>query len=170
LVIKSRPSSLQLVAVLAELSWCGLLATRPERQKQKEMGVVKDFILLIMVFEANEDCFLSQAPQEEMSQVVLNDGSVEKTVRLRALCKVEWFENGQSAVVMPVSTDVSAISKICISIHISLAIALHPGPSPVLCRSYSYSYKYGHQVAVKGTCTSIDTAVSKWPKTNFRSW
>ncbi|PNF38294.1 hypothetical protein B7P43_G11621 [Cryptotermes secundus] len=44
----------------------------------------------------------NSAPQEEISQVVLSDGSVEKTVRLRALCKVEWFENGQSAVVMPI--------------------------------------------------------------------
>jgi hypothetical protein len=136
------------------------------------MGVVKDFILLIMVFEANKDCFLSQAPQEEISQVVLSDGSLEKTVRLRALCKVEWFENGQSAVVMPVSTDLSTISKICVSIHtsISLTIALHPGPSLLLCRSYSYSYKYDHQAAVRGTCTSVGTVTSNWPKTNFQSW
>jgi hypothetical protein len=56
-------------------------------------------------FDANEYSFLRQAPQEEASQMVLSDGSIEKTVRLRALCKVEWFENGQSAIVMPVSTN-----------------------------------------------------------------
>jgi hypothetical protein len=166
--IKSQPSSLQPVVILAELSWCCLLAARLERQKQKKTGVLKGFILLTVVFEANEDCFLSQAPQEEVSQVVLSDGSIEKTVRLRALCKVEWFENGQSAILMPVSTDLSTVSKTCISIHISLSIALHPGPSLLLCRSYSY--KYDHQVAVRSTCTSIDTVVSNWPKTNFRSW
>ncbi|XP_069683620.1 uncharacterized protein [Periplaneta americana] len=43
-----------------------------------------------------------EAPQEEVSQVVLNDGSIEKTARLRAVCKVEWFDNGQSAIVMPI--------------------------------------------------------------------
>lgn len=99
---------------------------------------MKDFTLLIIVFESNAVCFLPQAPQEEMSQVVLNDGSIEKTVRLRALCKVEWFENGQSAVVMPVSNDLSTIS---------LVIALHPGPSLLLYRSYSY--KYDDQVALQ---------------------
>ncbi|PSN44392.1 hypothetical protein C0J52_05754 [Blattella germanica] len=44
----------------------------------------------------------NNAPQEEISQVVQKDGSIEKTVRIRSLCKVEWFENGQSAVVMPI--------------------------------------------------------------------
>jgi hypothetical protein len=75
------------------------------------MGAVENLVLLIMVL-SNKGCFLLQAPQEEISQVVLSDGSIEKTVRLRALCKVEWFENGQSAIVMPVSTKLSAINKI----------------------------------------------------------
>jgi hypothetical protein len=65
----------------------------------------KNLVLLMMVSEGNEGCLFLQAPQEELSQVVLSDGSIEKTVRLRALCKVEWFENGQSAIVMPVSTE-----------------------------------------------------------------
>jgi hypothetical protein len=75
------------------------------------MGAVKSFILLIKLLEADEDCFLLQAPQEELNQMVLSDGSIEKTVRLRALCKVEWFGNGQSVVVMPVSTSLSIVSK-----------------------------------------------------------
>nr|CAD7590117.1 unnamed protein product [Timema genevievae] len=41
------------------------------------------------------------APQEEVSHVILDDGSVEKTVRVRLLCKVEWFE-GQLTASLPV--------------------------------------------------------------------
>nr|CAD7455029.1 unnamed protein product [Timema tahoe] len=41
------------------------------------------------------------APQEEVSHVILDDGSVEKTVRVRFLCKVEWFE-GQLTASLPV--------------------------------------------------------------------
>jgi hypothetical protein len=57
-----------------------------------------------------------------VSQVVLKDGSIEKTVRLRALCKLEWFENGQSAIVMPVSTkfvpEMIWMNKLfCIAMH-----------------------------------------------------
>jgi len=44
----------------------------------------------------------NSAPQEEVSQAVLSDGSIEKRVRLAALCKVEWFENGQSVTVVPI--------------------------------------------------------------------
>ncbi|XP_063239418.1 uncharacterized protein LOC134540543 [Bacillus rossius redtenbacheri] len=44
----------------------------------------------------------NMASQEEMSHVVLPGGSVEKTVKLRILCKVEWFD-GRNAEVAPVS-------------------------------------------------------------------
>ena len=37
---------------------------------------------------------------------MLSDGSIEKRVRLAALCKVEWFENGQSVTVVPVSSEI----------------------------------------------------------------
>nr|CAD7266478.1 unnamed protein product [Timema shepardi] len=40
------------------------------------------------------------SPQEEVSHVILDDGSVEKTVRVRLLCKVEWFE-GQLTASLP---------------------------------------------------------------------
>lgn len=46
-----------------------------------------------------------------MSQVVLSDGSIEKRVRLAALCKVEWFENGQSVTVVPVSSEFKHAEK-----------------------------------------------------------
>ena len=36
---------------------------------------------------------------------MLSDGSIEKRVRLAALCKVEWFDKGQSVTVMPVSSE-----------------------------------------------------------------
>lgn len=42
---------------------------------------------------------------------MLSDGSIEKTVRLAALCKVEWFENGQSVTVMPVSSEFKQAAK-----------------------------------------------------------
>ncbi|GFG29966.1 hypothetical protein Cfor_11751 [Coptotermes formosanus] len=44
----------------------------------------------------------NSAPREEVSQVVLSDGSIEKRVRLCALCKVEWFGNGLSVTVVPI--------------------------------------------------------------------
>ena len=36
---------------------------------------------------------------------MLSDGSIEKRVRFAALCKVEWFDNGQSVIVVPVSSE-----------------------------------------------------------------
>lgn len=51
----------------------------------------------------------SQAPQEEVAHAVLKDGSIEKTVRVRILCKVEWFEDN-GAVVIPVK-GVAVIKK-----------------------------------------------------------
>lgn len=34
--------------------------------------------------------------------MVLDDGTVEKTVRVRALCKAEWFDSSQAAAAVPV--------------------------------------------------------------------
>ncbi|XP_046994832.1 uncharacterized protein LOC124606809 [Schistocerca americana] len=43
-----------------------------------------------------------QKPQEEVRHTVLDDGVVEKTIRVRALCKAEWFDDGQAPPVVPV--------------------------------------------------------------------
>lgn len=44
---------------------------------------------------------LLQTAQEEVDQVV-RDGTIQKTVKVRLLCKVEWFEDC-AATVVPVS-------------------------------------------------------------------
>lgn len=45
-----------------------------------------------------------QGPQEEITHKVLDDGEVEKTIRVRTFCKIEWFqENDVVSVLVPVS-------------------------------------------------------------------
>ena len=39
-----------------------------------------------------------QYPQEEISHQVLDDKSVEKSARVRALAKVEWFDRNEVCV------------------------------------------------------------------------
>jgi len=51
---------------------------------------------------------------------VLSDGSIEKRVRLAALCKVEWFDNGQSVTVVPVSSEFRQPVKESTLYHIQL--------------------------------------------------
>ena len=51
---------------------------------------------------------------------MLSDGSIEKRVRLAALCKVEWFENGQSVTVVPVSSEFMYTLKECTVYYIQL--------------------------------------------------
>ncbi|XP_073985718.1 uncharacterized protein isoform X2 [Rhodnius prolixus] len=45
----------------------------------------------------------NQVPQEEVGHRILEDGSVEKTVRIRSLCKVEWYEDSNCDIVVPMS-------------------------------------------------------------------
>uniref|UniRef100_A0A0A9YBD2 Exoglucanase A n=3 Tax=Lygus hesperus TaxID=30085 RepID=A0A0A9YBD2_LYGHE len=61
------------------------------------------------VFDANRlpvgflEILSNQAPQEEVGHRVLGDGCVEKTVRIRALGKVEWYSDDNAELVVPVS-------------------------------------------------------------------
>lgn len=50
-----------------------------------------------------------QVPQEEVGHRILEDGSVEKTVRIRSLCKVEWYEDSNCDIVVPVSISAELI-------------------------------------------------------------
>lgn len=61
------------------------------------------------VFDANHvpvgtlDILQNQAPQEEVGHRILSDGSVEKTARVRSLCKVEWYEGDTSDLLVPMN-------------------------------------------------------------------
>jgi len=44
-----------------------------------------------------------QGPHEEIGQRVLNDGSIEKTARIKALCKVEWYDDNNTDPIVPMN-------------------------------------------------------------------
>ncbi|GLH03621.1 Protein of unknown function [Gryllus bimaculatus] len=81
-----------------------------------------------------------QRPQKEINHKVLRNGSVQKSVQIHALCKVEWFDDGQSPVVVPVSGVVVAVRakgaqravvehviNACVGVHQRRGFTLTPG-------------------------------------------
>lgn len=45
-----------------------------------------------------------QGHQEEVSQKVLKEATTEKRVKVKAMCKIEWFDDSGTTVLQPVSS------------------------------------------------------------------
>jgi len=97
------------------------------------------------VFDANNvavailEVVDAKTPQEELDHKVLKDGTIQKMVRVRLLCKVEWFEDC-GAVVVPVSgtatvvrdrrggvARVTTVSRVMLGSHPRKGFTLTPG-------------------------------------------
>ncbi|KAK9506370.1 hypothetical protein O3M35_008322 [Rhynocoris fuscipes] len=86
------------------------------------------------IFDANRvpvgtlEITRNQVAQEEVGHRVLEDGCVEKTARVRSLCKVEWYEENNGDLIVPMSG--VAISVKCKGIIktrlIGVTIGSHP--------------------------------------------
>ncbi|XP_039296763.1 uncharacterized protein LOC111060377 isoform X2 [Nilaparvata lugens] len=77
-------------------------------------------------------------PQEEVGQTVKKNGTIEKTVRVHLLCKVEWFDENGPTPVIPVtglaicsrcrgSAEVTKVVSVNIGSHARRGFTLTPG-------------------------------------------
>ncbi|XP_014254362.1 uncharacterized protein LOC106669406 [Cimex lectularius] len=86
------------------------------------------------VFDANRvavgtlEVLSNQSPQEELGHRILGSGCVEKTVKVRALVKVEWYEDDNSDLIVPMTgVAVSIKSKQgCRTKLIGVTVGSHP--------------------------------------------
>lgn len=110
----------------------------------------------------------NQTPQEEVNHTVLHDGCVQKKVRLSVLCKVEWFENGQSTIVIPVSglavvvrtksgknASVTRVLNACVGSHQRRGFTLTPGVSDKWRRTTVHGEMIG-DVPTRYTITGLE--------------
>uniref|UniRef100_A0A1B6CT64 Uncharacterized protein n=1 Tax=Clastoptera arizonana TaxID=38151 RepID=A0A1B6CT64_9HEMI len=98
------------------------------------------------VYDANHvpvgivEIISTQTPQEEVGQTVLKDGTIEKTVRVSVLGKVEWYlEAGNGCAVLPItgmavctkgkrgSANVIRIERVTVGSHPRRGFTLTPG-------------------------------------------
>ncbi|KAL1138191.1 hypothetical protein AAG570_009883, partial [Ranatra chinensis] len=69
----------------------------------------------------------NQTAQEEIGHRILKSGEIEKTVRVRAICKVEWFEDDDHVVLPMAGVAVSTRNKNgCTTKIIGAAFGSHP--------------------------------------------